>query len=262
MSVKIHSDEKTRAFEMSLELEHPADTVWSALTTAEGLERWFPLAAEVDAGEGGTVKLIWDEQCYFDTRIEAWEPGRRMRLVEQRPDGVPIVMEFTLEGRGGSTVLRLVHSGFGFGGDWDHEFDGISRGWSFELRCLRYHLDHHAGEPRHMVWLNLATELSPEDAYATVLGPQALLAEGSLAGLAEDEPYIMRTAAGEDLGGTVMIHQPPHTFVGVVPSLGDGLIRYEFESTSVFIALMVWGDRKAEADAFEARWRGRLAAIL
>ena len=81
------------------------------------------------------------------------------------------------------SVLRLVHSGFGDGPDWNDEYGGISRGWVFELGCLKHYMERHLGRERHYGWVNRPTELGPEEAWSRVLGSDGLLAEGSLAGL-------------------------------------------------------------------------------
>ncbi len=39
------------------------EDVFACLTTADGLTRWFPVAAEVDLRPGGEIKLCWDEKC-------------------------------------------------------------------------------------------------------------------------------------------------------------------------------------------------------
>ena len=57
------------------------------------------------------------------------------------------------------TTLRLVHSGFGPGADFDEEYDGISQGWPVELRSLRHYLENHAGsagEPLALFYLGKA----------------------------------------------------------------------------------------------------------
>jgi uncharacterized protein YndB with AHSA1/START domain len=40
---------------------HPED-VFAALTTSDGLTRWFPVAAEVDLRSGGSIVLGWDRK--------------------------------------------------------------------------------------------------------------------------------------------------------------------------------------------------------
>ncbi|HRP64254.1 MAG TPA: SRPBCC domain-containing protein [Phycisphaerales bacterium] len=39
------------------------DEVFACLTTAEGLTRWYPVAAEVDLRKGGEIVLCWDDKC-------------------------------------------------------------------------------------------------------------------------------------------------------------------------------------------------------
>ena len=48
--------------------------------------------------------------------------------------------------------MRLVHSGFGAGAEWDDEFDSISNGWKFERRGLRHYLQRHFGKDRRVAW--------------------------------------------------------------------------------------------------------------
>ena len=103
----------------------------------------------------------WDDAWATNTRIDAWAPPRRLVLAEERPafdaNGRPIpgsraarlVMEFTLEARqGGTTRLRLVHSGFATDAGWDDELDATSAGWNVELRNLRHYLEQHRGQGR------------------------------------------------------------------------------------------------------------------
>jgi len=266
MNERRDEDATSRAFELSLELDHSVDAVWRALTEAEELVRWFPFEAQVDPGQGGRVWLSWGDPWFFDTSIEVWRPGEHLRLIENRTDELArdarIAMDFTLEGRGGTTVLRMVHSGFGPGEEWDEEFDGISRGWAYELRCLRHYLDRHSGMPRHVAWVTRPTDVVAEQVYATLFGPDALANEGSVAGLVEGDPYRLRTANGEVLDGTVLLHLAPHAFAGTVAACNDGIVRFEYFSATAVLALSLWGGRETEAREFEARWRKRLAGLL
>ena len=68
--------EQQRAFEMSLDLAATPAEVWRALTEAEELVRWFPLQARVTPGAGGTMFWSWGDTGDWETRIDAWEPGR------------------------------------------------------------------------------------------------------------------------------------------------------------------------------------------
>src|SRR4029453_6519441 len=86
----------------------------------------------------------------------------------------PVAVEFTLEGDQGRTHLRLVHSGFGPGEEWDDEFEGISHGWPFELRSLRHYLRHHRGRDRHFAWGRATTPLPPEAAWTRLTSAEGV----------------------------------------------------------------------------------------
>ena len=127
-----------------------------------------------------------------ESEIEEWEPGKRLRLVENRPafdvNGEPLAgpsqqlaMEFTLETHAGQTRLRIVHSGFGDGASWDDELDSVSAGWQFELRSLRHYLERHKGRDRHHAAAHLVTSLSTDAVWKRLLSPAAfVVTEGSL----------------------------------------------------------------------------------
>ena len=182
--------DQQRAFEMALDIAATPDEVWRALTQAEELVRWFPMEARVTPGVGGTMLWNWGEGQDWESRIDVWEPGRRLRLVQDdaRPydtQGRPlpaglseparIAMEFTLETHRGKTRLRLVHSGFGEGAAWDAEIEGISEGWQAELRSLRHYLERHRGQDRYPGRAMLSTSMPREAAWDRLLGPDGFL---------------------------------------------------------------------------------------
>jgi len=69
-----------RRIERTLSIGAPVDAVWKALTDATELMRWFPLRATVSPGAGGLIHMEWDETYNADSTIEAWEPGRHLRI--------------------------------------------------------------------------------------------------------------------------------------------------------------------------------------
>ena len=62
--------------ERTIELAHPPERVWAALTTAEGLGPWFGNSAEIDLRVGGQAKLTWDSGDTATLTIERVEPPR------------------------------------------------------------------------------------------------------------------------------------------------------------------------------------------
>ena len=56
------------------------EEVFACLTTADGLTRWFPLAAEVDLRQGGNIVFCWDEKCTKTSTVAIldYDPGGRV----------------------------------------------------------------------------------------------------------------------------------------------------------------------------------------
>lgn len=230
--------EPTRAFRMSLDLDATPEQVWRALTEAEELVRWFPIAAQVTPGAGGTMLWSWGYGEDWVTRIDAWEPGKLLRLVQEdaRPydaQGRPlpageveparIAMEFTLETVQGRTRLRLVHSGFGHGTAWDAEVDGISEGWQAELRSLRHYLRRHRGQDRRAARALVNTTLPRDAAWARLTGPEGYRLSPAVP--KQGERFEVVTPGGQRYSGTVELYLPNVTMAGTVQELGDGWFR-------------------------------------
>ena len=258
--------EKERCFEMEIDFRQDPETIWRSLTEAEELVRWFPTVAKVEPGKGGSLLLSWDqEDCEFDTRIDIWEPGQRLRLVETKTrmeSPTELAMDFQISGRNGGTTLRLVHSGFGRRADWDDELTGVSRGWAYELRVLRHYLNHHAGQDRHMVMLFQPTQKSGRAAFEQVFGPRGLAFEGGVFALPEGEAYRLAADSDEVYEGRVMVNNPPLDWAGVVTGSAPGILRYHLEGDSAVLALSAWGGDGDGVSRFEKKWRKKLAEIL
>ncbi len=226
----------TRAFEMTIEIAVPAGAVWQALTTAEELVRWFPTRAEITPGAGGRWMVSWDGNWPWNTNIEIWEPNRHLRLRDQvgRPYDVegktinqsvaplPIAIDWYIEGRGGSTSLRLVHSGFGRGGAWDDEFEGVSLGWQLELNGLKHYLERHRGTDRRIAWIRKVVAASPASIYSRLIGPDGILRERALR---PGERYTTTLSTGHDISGTVVASVPDRGVQLTVDAWNDGLFR-------------------------------------
>jgi uncharacterized protein YndB with AHSA1/START domain len=134
--------------ERTIELAHPPEKVWAALTTAEGLGTWFGNRAEVDLRVGGEAKLSWDDGDSATLTIERLEPphvfGYTWR-VYGLPESDPrrTYVEFTLEPAGTGTTLTVVESGFAQLPADDHQvgYSANTEGWTHELGELVAYLD-------------------------------------------------------------------------------------------------------------------------
>lgn len=262
-------------FEFTLELEAPAHEVWKALCTAEELARWFPLEARVKPGLGGSIFLSWGPECQGEGPITAWEVNRHLQWREKLPapgsdqaPAVPISVDFFLEARGGKTVLRLVHSGFGKEASWDGYYDSISRGWKFELRGLRHYLRHHRGKDRRVVWVRQRTRHSPEETARRVIGPEGQVLRGRLTGLQEGDLYRLDSVGetGRSFEGLVQVNGLPFSFAATVVNLAESYLRFEVEhyagGLEAWVWLSTWGVGDDVREGLRQRWSEDLAKAL
>ncbi|MGI9822919.1 SRPBCC family protein [Agromyces sp. Marseille-Q5079] len=136
-------------FEQPAEFEFDADPelVWDAISTGPGLSSWFMGATDVDL-DARTVRTTMGDVA-LESAIEAYEPGRRFSFRgAESPDGRFFAMEFLVEARAsGSTVLRMVSSGFLPGDDWEDEYEAMLAGGRIHRQTLVEYLTHFAGRP-------------------------------------------------------------------------------------------------------------------
>jgi uncharacterized protein YndB with AHSA1/START domain len=253
-----------RTFSMSIDIGATPEDVWRALTDAGEITRWFALQARVTPGKGGTVFWGWDEQFAWESQIDAWEPNRRLTLVEHRPafdvKGQPLpeparqlAMEFTLESHAGKTRLRLVHSGFGDGASWDDELESVSAGWQFELRGLKHYLERHHGRDRHTAAAHGVTPLGIDDVWRRLTGAEGFGIDGALA---IDERVIVRLTAGDTLSGTVAWHNPGRDLFVRAAELADGVFRLSAWRAGGSTGVQAWATTYAPQFAGRVRELG------
>ncbi|GAA2786189.1 SRPBCC domain-containing protein [Saccharopolyspora taberi] len=131
--------------ERIVELAHPPEKVWAALTTAEGLGSWFGSEAEIDLRPGGTARVRWPGEHAVELRVEKVEApavfGFTWPVCGMPPDDPRrTYVEFSLEPAGPGTRLRMVESGFAqLPGEQGR--DSRSEGWDRELGELADFLD-------------------------------------------------------------------------------------------------------------------------
>jgi uncharacterized protein YndB with AHSA1/START domain len=133
--------------ERSMELAHPPEQVWAAITTPEGLSAWFGDKATIDLRPGGGAEMTFRSGLTVDMRVERVEEptvfGFTWRLPDL-PEDDPrrTYVEFTLEADGAGTRLRVVETGFAQLPDDSRRttYDSHARGWASELDELAGYL--------------------------------------------------------------------------------------------------------------------------
>jgi uncharacterized protein YndB with AHSA1/START domain len=125
----------------------PVERVWSLLTEAEHVGRWFcDDGAEIDLKPGGEMVLRWAEHGIGRARIVDLDPPRRFSYRwaairehwgEEPDDSNSTLVEFTLNPEGDGTRLRVVESGFEQLAGTDQQrreaFEGNTEGWEVQL---------------------------------------------------------------------------------------------------------------------------------
>lgn len=123
--------------DQTLEVNAPADLLYELLTDAEHLVRWMAATAEVDARVGGIIRWTHANGDSCAGEFVELVPARRIVFTygwERAEVGVPpgsTTVEITLEPRGSTTTLRLVHRGLA-----GPMADAHAGGWSNYLRRL------------------------------------------------------------------------------------------------------------------------------
>lgn len=261
----------SRRFEIEIDVAATPESLWNALASGPGLESWFAPEARVTPGVGGEILWSWSEFHRWPQRIEVWEPGRRLCTsypsAVAGPDGTPrpLFLDFRLEGRGGRTTLRLVHSGFGPEAGFDGEYDGIRRGWPVELASLQLYLERHAGKARRLAWSRAELPLDHAVAWARLTGPEGLACGVGVQDLAPGQPFRFTTTDGDVFAGKTL-HAHDHELAGVVHSHGESFLRIAIErcggKTSAWLWLATYGRQQAEVEGLQKRWDAMLERLF
>lgn len=212
-----------RTAEGTVHIEAAPDRVWRALTEAAELESWFPLQAEVEPGEGGTIWLSWKDQIRGTCRILHWEPGVRLTTSweweheseDTNAASTAQITDYVLEKTGGGTRLRVVTSGFPDDSTWDEWVEGTVRGWRYELASLKHYLEEHEGRNRSVIYLRRRVRLPADEVWSRLLGP-AGFGEQPLGGKAFDRsPPLQYAAVVEDPPGAMLRISAEPCYTGV-----------------------------------------------
>lgn len=261
----------TRGQEHVIEIDAPLEAVWRAITDAEEITRWYVSEADVDLREGGTYHVSWGEGMDGESEIAALEPGRRLRL-EHRPmpgspemPAGPIVEEYVIEGEGGRTVLRLVTSGIPATEDWDWFYEGTKRGWTIFLMGLKHYLERHAGTPRDQIAVMQGLADSFEEAWHALVGPEGLGFAASIDDAEAGDRYRARTGFGQEMGGEILLVDPPYRLLVTVDELDEALLGVAFEqmgpSSMLYLALSTFGLDEDRVKALRETWTAWAAEL-
>lgn len=211
----------------------PAE-VWHALTDSRALADWFAPHIKAGQGVGGIVEMSWDPAASWPTTIQIWEPERHLQWADPAPEStgaVPpprLVVDWLISTEAGQTVLRLVHSGFGEGANWDDQIDGTLGGWQYFLWNLEVCLTRHRGVHRRLVSTRRRVEGSRSAFWDAVFSSGLLVAETN----GDDAARCTLTLGSRVLTGVVRESVAEKRFSARLPSLADALLFIELEGSA------------------------------
>jgi uncharacterized protein YndB with AHSA1/START domain len=170
-----------RTIDLEVEVPGTPEEVWAAIATGPGISAWF-VPAEVDPHEGGKLNLDFGAMGKDSSVVTAWDPPRRWATAwPEWGSEQGSAFELLVEARdGGSCVVRLVHSGFGAGAEWDDELDQTTRGWAAFLQNLRIYLERFAPQRCESIFVYGTAPMTAAAAWTALTGALGVpdLAEG------------------------------------------------------------------------------------
>ena len=134
----------------TLDLPHPPEQVWRALTTLDGITSWFGSHAHGEVAPGHDVEVRWEQ--YDDGQatlaVKVVEPMSVFAFcwgISGAPEGDPrqTYVELSLEATPSGTRLTVTESGFAqLPDEWlEPSYQGNIEGWRAELDELVAYLD-------------------------------------------------------------------------------------------------------------------------
>ncbi len=129
----------------------PPAEVWAAWASNEGIAAWWgPAASNIDLRIGGPYEILFSldppegERGSEGCRVLSYVPGELLAFTWNAPPHLPlrsantwVVLTFSESANG--TRVRLVHTGFLEGADWDDYLAYFDNAWSYVLGLLQSH---------------------------------------------------------------------------------------------------------------------------
>ena len=196
-----------RLMEAETRIKSDPMTVWNAWADPEKISQWFADRAEGWAHKGAQVTWIFDEFGYrLPYQVVESVPGECVVFGGQIPGRPPFLLEITMRGGNGETVVRLVNSGFLEGGSFDEEYEGVVSGWTLALAMLKYYVEEHYGEAKQTILVTREANVDFTKLIAWYTEPDLMnrwLTSSAEDVLREGKPYRFVLQNGTPVHGVV-----------------------------------------------------------
>jgi uncharacterized protein YndB with AHSA1/START domain len=150
----------TDRIEKTIDIDAPVDRVWRAITDHEAFGQWFGVKLEQPFTAGGDssghITYPGYEHIRWTATVQKMEPERLFSFtwhpyaIDPNIDYAkepPTLVEFTLEPKGGGTLLTLTESGFD-AIPKERQFEAFrmnERGWTEQVKNIARYLGEPAG---------------------------------------------------------------------------------------------------------------------
>jgi uncharacterized protein YndB with AHSA1/START domain len=204
-----------RYVEASVEVPGTPEDVWRAIATGPGVSSWF-VPTEGEERVGGSMVSHFAPGSSMDSvaKVTAWEPPRRFEAVSDEQGAPKTATEWIVEAKkGGTCVVRVVHSWFAETDDWDGQFEGHEMGWPVFFTILRLNLTHFRNQPCSAFQLMGMHSGSTQEAWEKLSGPLGLskLKQGA----------TVKPSAGVPRLGGIAESVGPREYPGVILRLNE-----------------------------------------
>lgn len=256
MSVK-HDRSGRRWVEVEVEVPGTPEEVWQAIATGPGISSWF-VPTEF---RSHTIVANFGPGMDSIATLKEWDPPRRFLAKSQDlgPGAPPVASEWIVEARsGGTCTVRVVHSLFASGDEWDDQLESWESGWPEFFRLLRIYLTHFKGQTGRLVQvMTFAAEPASQawTDFTSALG---------LAGAAKGQRVRARDVA-PPLAGTVDDAMNEERLLRIrldepVPGIAHLFAMPMDGQVCLSLRLYLYGDRAAAiAERDEPAWQAWMA---
>ncbi len=148
-TVPLAAAAQERTIVKTARVKAPVEEVWKAWTTTEGITTFFAPSARIEARPGGLFELHMnpyakpgmkgaDGMVFLalqENRMLSFTWNAPPHLPEARAQRTSVTVRLA-PGTDGFTDVRLTHSGWGDGGQWDKAYDYFNGAWGRVLANL------------------------------------------------------------------------------------------------------------------------------
>jgi uncharacterized protein YndB with AHSA1/START domain len=148
-ALALAADDGERRIVKEVVVKAPAEAVWKAWTTSEGITSFFAPEAIVEPTPGGAFFIHMNPygepgmKGADDMRVLGVQENRMISFSWNAPPHLPearkqrtFVIVRLIPATPGETRVRLTHTGWGDGGQWDQTYAYFDRAWGNVLKNL------------------------------------------------------------------------------------------------------------------------------